>query len=186
MGIDRHRKRRRGRAGHPGAGRRGRQFVAAVGQGHGGEAPGPAGVRRRRPNLRRTVQYLHQAIRCRHPGQGQGVVIGDAIARHSAVGRERGDLGCGRGRHRRRDGDGKRRRRRPGVAGDIHRLRREAVAAACQRRRGVTPGSGTVRYRSADLVSPIRHLHRTVRLGCPGQDKGIVAGDAVAHDTSIV
>ena len=75
---------------------------------------------------------------------------------------------------------------RTGIAGLIHRLCRKAVATIRQRLRRESPRSGAVRYRSADLVSPIRHLHRTVRLGCPGQDKGIVAGDAVAHDTSIV
>ena len=54
-------------------------------------APGPAAVGRRAAEQRRAVVDLDRAVGLRRAGQGQRIVVGDAVADRAAVGRERGD-----------------------------------------------------------------------------------------------
>ena len=75
--------------------------MGAVGQRRRRVAPGPAAIGHHAVEQRRTVIDLDRAARLRRAGQRQCVVIGDVIARHAAVGRERGNA---RG-HRRRGVD---------------------------------------------------------------------------------
>ena len=156
-GVDRHRQRRRGRAGVAGGiDRLRRQAVAAVRQRRGGVAPGPAAVRRRACPAASRRQAPAPSRWPRRAGQRQRVVVGDAVAHRAAVGRERAD---GRGGRRHGvDRARQRRRGRAGVAGGIDRRRRQAVAAVRQRRRGVAPGPAAVRRRRAQQRRAVKHL----------------------------
>ena len=69
----------------------GGQAVGAVGERCGGEAPGAAAIGGCAAEQVGAVKDLHRGIGFRRAGQRQGVVIGDAVAHHVAVGRERGD-----------------------------------------------------------------------------------------------
>ena len=70
--------------------------------------PGAAAIGGRRADLGGAVEHLHRAAGFRRAGQRQRIVVGDAVADHAAVGRERGH---GRGaRGDRVDGDIQRRR----------------------------------------------------------------------------
>ena len=91
----------------------------------------------------------------RRAGERQRIVIGDAVAHHAAVGRERGN-----GRRNRRgrvDGDAQRARGHPGIAGRIGGGGGQAVAAVRQGRRGVAPGPCPARQRRCRAAS---HRHR--------------------------
>ena len=138
--------------GHPGiAGSiscRGGQAVAAIRQDRRGVAPGPCSARQRTAEQRRTVIDLDRAAGLRRAGERQRIVIGDAVADDAAVGRERGDRGCGRGR--RVDGHVQRARGHPGIAGSISCRGGQAVAAIRQDRRGVAPGPCPARQRAAE------------------------------------
>ena len=61
-------------------------------------APGPAAVRRRAAQQRRTVKDLDRCIGFRRTGQRQRIVIGDVVTHRAPIGRERGNARC----HRRR------------------------------------------------------------------------------------
>ena len=65
--------------------------MAAIRQDRRGVAPGPCPARQRAAEQRRTVIDLDRALGFRRAGQRQRIVIGDAVADHAAVGRERGD-----------------------------------------------------------------------------------------------
>ena len=95
------------------------------------------------------------AVGFRRAGQRQRIVIGDAVADDAAVGRERGDGGCGRGC--RVDGHVQRARGRAGVAGGIGCRGGQAVAAIRQDRRGVAPGAAV---RSPARCRAASHRHR--------------------------
>ena len=85
-------KRRGGRAGIAGdIGGGGGQAVGAVGERGRGEAPGPCSVGGGGSQQRGAVIDLDRGIGFRAAGERQGIVIGDAVARRAAVGRERGD-----------------------------------------------------------------------------------------------
>ena len=183
-GIDGHAQRRRGRAGIAGRiGRRRGQAVGAIGQRRGGVAPGAAAIGRGAAQQRRAVKHLDGAVGLRRAGQRQRVVIGDAVADHAAVGRERGD---GRGHRRRRvDGHAQRRRGRAGIAGRIGRRRRQAVGAVGQRRGGVAPGPAAVGRGAAEQRRAVKDLDRAVGLRRAGQRQRVVIGDVVADRAAV-
>ena len=87
------RGRRAGIAGDIGGG--GAQAVGAVGERRRREAPGPCPVGGGAAEQRDAVIDLHRGTGTRRAGERQGIVIGDAVARHIAVVRERGDDRCG-------------------------------------------------------------------------------------------
>ena len=158
--VDGHVQRARG---HPGiAGSiscRGGQAVAAIRQGRRGVAPGPCSARQRAAEQRRAVIDLDRAVGFRRAGERQRIVIGDVVADHAAVGRERGD-----GRRNRCggvDGDAQRARGHAGIAGSIGRRGGQAVGAVGQRRRGVAPGPCSARHALPSSVAPSKTL--TVR-----------------------
>ena len=91
----------------------------------------------------------------RRAGQRQRIVIGDAVADHAAVGRERGDGRRNRGG--RIDGDAQRARGRAGIAGGIGRRRGQAVGAI----RPAPPWcSSRPRCRSPARCRAASHRHR--------------------------
>ena len=87
--------------GHPGIaggiGGGGGQAVGAVAQRWRGVAPGAGAARGDAAEQRRPVIDLDRAVGLRRAGERQRIVIGDVVAHHPAVGRERGD---GRGNRR--------------------------------------------------------------------------------------
>ena len=54
-------------------------------------SPGAAAIGHRAAQQRRTVKHLDRGVGFRRPGQRQRIVVGDAVAHRTAVGRERGD-----------------------------------------------------------------------------------------------
>ena len=140
---------------------------APFGQRRRGVAPGAAAVGGRAAEQRRTVIDLDRAAGLRRAGQRQRIVIGDAVANHAAVGRERGDRGCSRGR--RVDGHVQRARGRAGIAGRIGCRGGQAVGAIRQRRRRVAPGAAAVRQRAAEQRRAVIDLDRAVGFRRAGQ-----------------
>ena len=157
--------------------------MAAIRQDRRGVAPGPCAARQRAAEQRRAVIDLDRAVGFRRAGQRQRIVIGDAVADHAAVGRERGD---GRGnRGGRVDGHVQRGRGRAGIAGGIGRRGGQAVAAVRQGRRGVAPGPCPVRRRAAEQRRAVIDLDRAVGFRRAGERQRIVIGDAVADDAAV-
>ena len=85
-------ERARGHAGIAGGiGGGGGEAVGAIGKRRRGVAPGAAAVGGGAAEQRGPVIDLDRAVGFRRAGQRQRIVIGDAVAHHAAVGRERGD-----------------------------------------------------------------------------------------------
>src|SRR6185436_13617435 len=113
----------------------------------------------------------------------QGVVIGDAIARRAAVGRERGDA-----RYHRRcgiNGDAERTRGGAGVAGHIGGGRGQAVGAVGERRGGEAPGPCSVGGGGSQQRDPVIDLDGGIGFGAAGERQGIVIGDAIARRAAV-
>ena len=92
-------ERGRGRAGIAGdIGGGGGQAVGAVGERRRRIGPGAAAVGGGAAEQRGAVIDLDRGIGFRAAGERQGIVIGDAVARRAAVGRERGNRRGDRGR----------------------------------------------------------------------------------------
>ena len=89
-----------------------------------GEVPAPACICCRSTEKLRAVVDGHRAVCDRAAGQCDDCRVGDAIADHARIRRERGN-----GRHswRSRNCNGQGRRRRPGIAGRIGRGRCQVV-----------------------------------------------------------
>ena len=97
-GVDGDGERARGHPGIAGGiGGGGGQAVGAIGQRWRGVAPGAGPARGHAVEQRRTVIDLDRRVGFRRAGERQRIVIGDVVAHHPAVGRERGD---GRGNRR--------------------------------------------------------------------------------------
>jgi hypothetical protein len=73
--------------------------VGAIAQRCGGVGPRTAAVGRRRAKQGGAVIDLDRAVGLGRTGQRHGADVGDVVAHHAAVGRERGDARC-HGRYR--------------------------------------------------------------------------------------
>ena len=63
--------------------------MTTIGQGAGGKCPGAASIGGRRADLGHAVEHFHRAAGNRRAGQGHMIDVGDAVAGHIAVRRER-------------------------------------------------------------------------------------------------
>ena len=126
--------------------------MGAIDEGRGGEAPGPGSIGGGAAEQRGTVIDLDRGIGFRRAGERQDIVIGDAIANGTAIGRERRNGRDSRGM--RIDGDTQRRRGRAGIAGGIGGGRGQAVGAVGERCGGKAPGPGPVGGGAAEQLAP--------------------------------
>ena len=116
--------------------------MSSIGQGARGEAPGPAAIRHRAAQQRRTVKHLDRGVGLGRTRQRHDIRTGDAVTNGARIGRERGDARCRR--RRRVNRNAQCRRRRAGIAGRIARRRGQVVRAVRQRRRRITPRPAAV------------------------------------------
>ena len=156
-------ERTRGRAGIAGhIGGRCRQAVGAVGErgrriGPVAAAIGGGGSQQRDP-----VIDLDGGIGFRAAGERQGIVIGDAVTRRAAVGRERGNRRGDRGAGV--DGDAERTRGRTGIAGHIGGGGGQAVGAVGERGRRIGPVAAAIGGGAAEQRGAVIDLDRGYRL----------------------
>ena len=132
---------------------------------------------------RDAVIDLDRGIGFRPTGERQGIVIGDAVARHIAVGRVRRNARANRGH--RIDGDAERTRGRAGIAGDIGGGGAQAVGAVGKRGRGEAPGPCSVGGGAAEQRGAVIDLDRGIGFRAAGERQGIVIGDAVARRAAV-
>ena len=183
-GVNRNAQRRGGCAGIAGrVGGGGGQIMGAVGQRGRGVGPGAAAVGHGAAQKRRAVIDLDRAVGFRRAGQRQGVVVGDVVAHHAAVGRERGDARGNRGGGV--DGDGERRRGRAGIAGRVGGGGGQVMGAVGQGGRGVGPGAAAVGHGAAEQRRAVIDLDRAVGFRRARQRQGVVVGDVVAHRAAV-
>src|ERR1019366_8715998 len=184
VGIPGHAQRARGHAGIAGnISGSGGQVVGAVAQRRGGEAPGPAAVRSGVAQQRRPVIDLDRAVGFRRAGQRQDIHIGDAVAHHATVGRERDDRG--RRRHVGIHGHAQRARGHAGGAGHVGGGGGQAVGGIRQGAGGVAPGPAAVGGGVAQQRRAVIDLDRAVGFRRAGQRQDIHIGDAVAHHATV-
>src|ERR1017187_9837911 len=184
VGIHGHAQRARGHAGgagHVGGG--GGQVVGGTRQGAGGVAPGPAAVGGGVAQQRRAVIDLDRAVGDGGASQRQDIHIGDAVAHHATVGRERDDRG--RRRHVGIHGHAQRARGHAGGAGHVGGGGGQAVGAVAQRRGGEAPGPAAVGGGAAQQRRSVIDLDRAVGFRRAGQHRRIVVGDVVTHDAAV-
>ena len=127
-------------------------------QRRGRVTPGAAAVGRCASDLVRSIEQLDRCVGFSRSAQHQRIVVGDAVARHTTVRRERGN--ARRYRRRRVDGHAQRRRGCTGIAGRIGGGGGQAVHTVGQRRGRVCPGAASVRGCGADLCRAVKHLNR--------------------------
>ena len=161
----------------------GGKAVGAARQGARGVGPGAAAVGGGRAEQRGAVIDLDRAVGFRRAGQRQRRRIGDAVADHAAVGRERGD---GRGDRRHRVDRDRQGRSRPRWYCRPHRWRwPSSCGAARQVPRGVGPGAAAVGGGRAEQRGAVIDLDRAVGLRRAGQRQHRRIGDAVADHAAV-
>ena len=124
---------------------------------------------------RGAVIDLDRGIGFRAAGERQGIVIGDAIARRAAVGRERGNRRGDRGTGV--DGDAERTRGRAGIAGHIGGGGGQAVGAVGKRGRRIGPIAAAIGGGAAEQRGAVIDLDGGIGFRAAGQRQGIVIGD---------
>ena len=145
----------------------------------GGIAPGAAAVGGGAAEQRGAVIDLHRGVGFRRAGQRQGIVIGDAVAHDTAVGRERGDARGNRGR--RVDGDAQRGRGRAGLPATSVAVALRLWAPLASAAVVIAPGPVPSALTLPSSVGAVIDLDRGVGFRRAGQRQGIVIGDAVAR-----
>ena len=140
------------------------------------EAPGPAAVRRRRAEQRRTVVDIHRAAcRCR-ASQRQRVVVGNVVTRPTPLSVEN-DAMVGAGAFNVTFTDEEAAPVLPAASVSF------AVKLWLPARQGggrITPGPACIRGRRAKLRRPVEHRHRAVGLGRAAQGNDVGGRDGVA------